>query len=111
MSFEGIRKCVALGTLACALLAAATPNALAEDRKVKSKVNPTYPELARKMNVSGTVRVEVTITPAGGVKGAKALGGHPLLIDSAVEAVKKWKFEAAAAETTQVIAFDFKGNQ
>jgi TonB family protein len=107
VSFDRLKKWVALGVLASAVLAAATPNALAEDRKAKSKVAPSYPELAKRMNVSGTVKIEVTITPAGTVKSAKAVGGHPLLIDSAMEAVKKWKFEAAAEETTQVVAFDF----
>jgi TonB family protein len=88
-------------------MVSATPRAVAEDRKAKTKPGATYPELARRMNVSGVVRVEVVITAAGSVKSAKALGGHPLLIDSALEAVKKWKFEPAAAETTQVVAFDF----
>ncbi|HSE49312.1 MAG TPA: energy transducer TonB [Terriglobales bacterium] len=107
MSFDRLKKWVALGVLASAVLAAATPNALAEDRKAKSKVAPAYPELAKRMNVSGTVKIEVVITPAGTVKSAKAVGGHPLLIDSAMEAVKKWKFEPAGEETTQVVAFDF----
>jgi len=107
VSFSGLRKWSALAVLASAVMVSATPSAMAEDRKVKSKVSPAYPELARRMNVSGTVRVEITITPAGSVKSAKALGGHPLLIDSAIDAVKKWKFEPATEETTQVIAFDF----
>lgn len=111
MSFSGCQKWIVLGVLVSALLAAASTTALAEDRKAKSKVSPAYPELAKKMNVSGTVKVEIVITPAGAVKSAKALGGHPLLIESAVEAVKKWKFEPASDETTQVIAFDFKGAQ
>jgi TonB family protein len=61
--------------------------------------------------VSGFVKVEVVITPAGTVKSAKALGGHPLLIESALDAVKKFKYEAAASETTQVVIFTFKANQ
>jgi TonB family protein len=84
---------------------------MADDRKPKSKVLPTRPELAKKMNVSGTVKVEIVIAPNGTVKSAKALGGHPLLIESALDAVKKWKFEPGSEETTQVIAFDFKGNE
>lgn len=76
-------------------------------RAKKFQGKPSYPELAKKMNVSGTVKVEVVVLPSGAVKSAKALGGHPLLIDAAVNAAKQTKYEAAAAETTEVIPFNF----
>jgi TonB family protein len=81
--------------------------ASAAERKVKSQVAPSYPELARKMSVSGTVKVEVTVAPNGSVKNVKVIGGHPLLIDAAVDAVKRWKYEAGTDETTQVVEFKF----
>jgi TonB family protein len=108
---SGIKNWIAVGLLAAAFASVAVPSAMADDRKPKSKVLPTRPELAKKMNVSGTVKVEIVIAPNGTVKSAKALGGHPLLIESALDAVKKWKFEPGSEETTQVIAFDFKGNE
>ena len=111
MSFSGFRKWTALGLLTFAVMAAATPSALAEGRKVKSKVNPTYPELARRMNVTGKVRLEIVVAASGEVKSVKALGGHPLLIDSATTAVKKWKYEAAAGETTETQEFNFNPNE
>lgn len=77
-------------------------------RKVKSKINPTYPDLARKMAISGVVKVEVVVAPNGSVKSTKVLGGHPLLVDAAVDAVRKWKFEAASEETTGVVEFKFQ---
>jgi TonB family protein len=76
-------------------------------RKVKTKVAPTYPELAKRMNVVGKVKIEVIITPDGRVKSTRALGGHPLLVQSCVDAVKEWKFVAAPEETTQVVEFEF----
>jgi TonB family protein len=76
-------------------------------RKVKTKVAPAYPELAKRMNVSGKVKIEVIITPDGRVKSTRALGGHPLLVQSCVEAVKEWKFAAAPEETTQTVEFEF----
>lgn len=76
-------------------------------RKAKSEAKPAYPELARKMNLSGTVKVEIDISPAGAVTSAKALGGHPLFIDSAVDAARKWRFEPASGTTTQVLEFRF----
>jgi TonB family protein len=79
-------------------------------RKVKTRVAPTYPELAKRMNVTGRVKIEVIITPDGRVKSTRALGGHPLLVQACVEAVKEWKFVAAPEETTQVIEFEFSGD-
>lgn len=76
-------------------------------RTVKSKVQPSYPELAKRMNVTGSVKVEVVVLPNGSVKSAKALGGHPLLIDAAVSAAKQFKYETATGETTETIVFNF----
>jgi TonB family C-terminal domain len=79
-------------------------------RKVKTKSSPTYPELARRMNVTGKVKIEVIITPDGHVRSSRVIGGHPLLVQSCQDAVKEWKFFPAPEETTQVIEFDFRGN-
>lgn len=79
-------------------------------RKVKNKVAPTYPELARRMNVTGKVKIEVIITPDGRVKSTRAVGGHPLLVQACVDAVKEWKFAAAPEESTQTIEFEFTGS-
>jgi len=76
-------------------------------RKLKSKIAPTYPDLAKRMNVTGTVKVQVVIAPTGLVKSTKVIGGHPLLIEPAVEALKKWRYEPANEETTQTVEFHF----
>ena len=78
-------------------------------RKVKSKAAPAYPELARRMSVSGKVKIEVIIAPDGHVKSTRAVGGHPLLVQSCQDAVKEWKFLPAPEESTQVVEFDFTG--
>jgi TonB family protein len=79
-------------------------------RKVKSKMSPSYPELAKRMNVAGKVKIEVIITPDGKVRSTRVIGGHPLLVQACQDAVKEWKFYPAPEETTQVIEFDFHGN-
>lgn len=87
-----------------------SPRAFAEDhpeRKVRVKVEPVYPEIARKMRLNGTVRVEVVISPNGNVKETKVIGGHPILVTAAVDAVKKWKFDPANAETTGILEIKF----
>ena len=91
------------------LIMAALPlaGAAAEtSRKVKSQVQPILPEMARHMNLKGTVRLEVEIGPEGTVKSTKALGGHPVLIQCAEEAIHKWRFEPGPATKT-VIEFNF----
>ena len=79
-------------------------------RKVKSKVSPVYPELARRMSISGVVKVQVVVAPNGSVKSTKVVGGHPLLVNAATDAIKKWRFEAASEETTGIVEFKFDPN-
>jgi TonB family protein len=77
-------------------------------RRAKNKVQPSYPELARKMNIVGTVKVEVVVSPSGTVKDARVVGGHPVLASAALDAARKWRFEAASVETTGIIDFKFE---
>jgi TonB family protein len=77
-------------------------------RRAKSKVPAVYPELARKLNIVGTVKVEVTVSPNGTVKDAKVVGGHPVLANAALEAVKKWRFEPTALESSGIVDFKFE---
>jgi TonB family protein len=79
----------------------------ASDRKVSTRVAPVYPDLAKKMHIHGMVRVEATVRPNGSVKSTRALGGNPVLIDAAQDAVGKWKFEPGQNETTEVVQVTF----
>jgi TonB family protein len=60
-----------------------------------TRVNPVYPPNARKMNATGTVEVEVTISEKGLVVDATAISGHFALRSAAVEAARKWVFKPA----------------
>lgn len=77
-------------------------------RRAKSRVAPIYPELARRMNLTGVVKVQVVVASNGTVKDAKVVGGHPLLANAALDAVKKWRFEPAATESTGIVDFKFE---
>jgi TonB family protein len=77
-------------------------------RKVRTRSNPAYPELARRLGISGKVRVEIVIAPDGHVKNARAIGGHPVLVQPCLEAVRDWRFDPAPEETTQLVEFEFK---
>jgi TonB family protein len=80
-------------------------------RKVKSKTAPTYPDLARRMNVNGKVKIEVVIAPDGHVKTTRVVGGHPLLVQTCQDALKEWKFVASSEETTQMVEFEFHSSK
>jgi TonB family protein len=77
-------------------------------RRAKVRVQPAYPELARKMNISGSVKIQVTVATNGSVKDAHVAGGHPVLANAALEAAKKWRFEPSLAESTGIIDFKFE---
>ncbi len=80
----------------------------AAKRKVKARVAAEYPQLARHMGVTGKVKVEVTITADGKVSSTKIVGGNPVLVSAAIDAVKKWKFEPGPKDTVEIIEFEFK---
>jgi TonB family protein len=90
-----------------ALVMAQSSQGAGSERKVVTRVEPIYPELARKMRIHGIVRVEATVRPNGLVKSTRVLGGNPVLVDAAQQAISKWKFEAAQNETTQVVQLTF----
>jgi len=76
-------------------------------RKIVSKVVPDYPELARKMQIIGTVRVEVTVAPNGKAKFTQVVGGSPVLAKAAVDAIEKWKWANGPQETKELIELNF----
>jgi len=76
-------------------------------RAVKLRVNPPYPLLAQQMHVTGKVKLEVIVEPDGSVKTARPVGGSPLLVKAAMEAVKNWKYEPTSRESTEIVEFVF----
>jgi TonB family protein len=76
-------------------------------RKVTSRVMPDYPEMARRMSLKGTVKVDVIVSSNGTVKNVELKGGHPVLAQAALSAVKKWKWEPATHETHEPIEVRF----
>jgi TonB family protein len=97
------------GTARLIVPAASAQEAGSEElsRKVKVKVPPVYPEVARRLSITGSVKVAVVVTPSGTVKSTKIIGGHPILVNAAVDALKKWRFETAAVESSGVVEIKF----
>ena len=76
-------------------------------RAVRTKVQPVYPDMARRSHIEGTVRIQVLVAPNGTVRKATVLGGNPLLAEAAVEAIQQWRYEPAPSETTEVVQMQF----
>jgi len=95
------------GALLIGLGLSVTTLSAEEGRRAISKPSPEYPELARRLRLSGTVKIEVIILPSGAVKNATVIGGHPVLAQAALDAAKRYKFSPASAESTQILEFDF----
>jgi TonB family protein len=77
------------------------------ERKVISRVDITYPKLAQQMRLKGTVKVSATVAPTGKVVKAELIGGSPVFVPYALNAVSLLKWEPGPKETTEVVEIDF----
>lgn len=66
--------------------------------RVKHAVLPNYPESAIEAHVTGTVELGIAVSPRGDVTSARVLIGHPMLVTSALEAIRQWTFEPNRVE-------------
>ncbi|HZQ91750.1 MAG TPA: energy transducer TonB [Terriglobales bacterium] len=107
-NFRRLHRVLALALLAAGLAAgSASAQEGSGARRVRVQVQPGYPDIARQLRLAGTVRVVVVIAPSGVVRSTKVVGGHPVLVQSALDALKKWRFESAGGETVQTVVFNF----
>jgi TonB family protein len=112
MGPKSILKMALLIALVSAMLCASVARGqeagtAATSRKPKTKVTPEYPALARQLNVTGKVKLEVTIAADGHVVSARTIGGSPLLVGAATDAVKKWRYEPGSKESSEIVEFNF----
>lgn len=80
--------------------------------KAISKPAPPYPAIAKAARAAGTVTVQVLIDESGNVVSAKAISGHPLLQNAAVQAARQAKFSptklsGVAVKVTGVLTYNF----
>jgi TonB family protein len=76
-------------------------------RKLTQQVAPVYPDLARNLNLQGTVKLRVTVAPDGSAKALEILGGNPVLVRAAQNAVMRWKWAPAAREAKENLEIRF----
>ena len=100
---------VLLSALAAAALgpAACAQSQPQKDRKVLTRVVPGYPDLARRMYLRGTVRIEAVVAPDGTVKSTHVIGGNPVLTRAANDAIEKWKWAPAPQESKELVELNF----
>jgi len=79
------------------------------------KVEPAYPKLAISMRVTGAVVLKAIIGKDGGIKELQVVSGHPILVPSALDAVKQWQYrpyllngEPVEVETTITVTFQLQ---
>lgn len=81
------------------------------------KVLPAYPALARSARIQGQVVLQAVISKQGMIENLKVLGGHPMLVPAAIEAVRQWRYrpyvlndEPVEVETQITVNFSLAGN-
>jgi TonB family protein len=89
------------------LIVLAIPARAADERAIKSRVPPVYPEIARRMKISGEVRIQATVDADGKVIDTKPISGNRVLSQAAEDAVRRWKFEPGAGVSTVVVSVNF----
>ena len=63
-----------------------------QESKILRRVDPVYPELAKRARVDQIVMLEVSVDEEGNVANVRVIRGHPLLDQAAIDAVKQWKY-------------------
>ena len=100
-------------TILLAALAFGPPRSGAQDAPLLSKrdvvyrIAPVYPDLARRCNLRGEVKLTVVVSPEGKVTSSTVAGGNPVLAQAAVDSVRNWKFAPAPHATTEQIELRF----
>ncbi|ABF40496.1 putative GAF sensor protein [Candidatus Koribacter versatilis Ellin345] len=95
------------------LSAPAPANAVIVPSRLVQRVNPNYPQSAKQYRIEGAVTLSATIGSDGHVKDAKVLNGPPMLRDSALNAVRQWKYAPSTVngrpvESSVQIVLQFK---
>jgi TonB family protein len=94
-----------------AIVALALPARAGDDRAIKSRVPPVYPEIAKRMRISGEVKLEATVDAQGKVKDVKPVSGNHMLELAAEDAVRQWRFESGDGDAVVTVSVNFALNQ
>jgi TonB family protein len=76
-------------------------------RRVVEHMAPAYPTLARNLALEGTVKVDALVAPDGTVKTVEIKAGHPILVQAAANAVRRWRWEPAPHDSHELVEVKF----
>lgn len=93
------------------IVAFALPARAGDDRAVKSRVAPVYPEIAKRMHITGEVKLEATVDAQGKVKDLKPVSGNHMLEIAAEDAVRQWKFAPGDGDSVVPVTVNFSLGQ
>ena len=91
------------------ILLAFAPQAMPGDmhdpapRVVVHRVQPVYPEIARRLSLEGLVMVRAEVAADGHVKSVAAVSGNAILAQAAIRAVREWVFAPGPEESVPVV--------
>jgi TonB family protein len=96
-----------LGLVVAAAILFGAPGARAQQlenpqksgRKLLAQVEPEYPRDLKRAAIGGMVRLDIVVAPGGKVDSIIVTGGNPILAESAMRAVKQWKYAPASTST------------
>jgi TonB family protein len=87
-----------------------------QESKLIRRVDPVYPELAKRARVQGKVVLMITVNAEGYVTDVQVISGHPLLSETAVAAVRQWRYsptllngQAVPVIATVTVIFNLQG--
>jgi protein TonB len=80
------------------------------------KVQPVYPPLARAARIQGPVILRAIISRTGTIENLQTIGGHPMLVGAAIDAVRQWRYrpyilngDPVEVETQVTVNFSLSG--
>jgi TonB family protein len=97
-----------------AAICASTPPVAAQaredsagERRIVARVEPEYPETLKRLYIGGVVKVEAVVSPTGIVESTQLIGGSPVLGQSAMKAIKRWRYAPASGKEKVVVQLEF----
>ncbi len=88
-----------------------TPDGHQSQRMLLVRVEPEYPDTLKRLLIGGTVRLQVTVSASGSVDKAEELGGNPILVASAITAVRQWVYAVGRSRTKMEVTIPFDPRQ
>ena len=92
-------------------LAFSLPASAGNARAVKTRVAPVYPEIAKRMKITGSVVLQASVDAQGKVKDVKEISGNHMLAIAAEAAVRQWKFAPGDDDTSESVEVTFNLGQ